>query len=208
MIFLWAKSMHAKRDWEMPCILSIVCSQHCTICFKRQAVGRSKAALPFVSPSYSIKTEWNVLSDPWHLGESQGILAYCFARTLLTDLCHTFPFILGYASLPRCLWIRCLVTLSCEFLFTPTLEFSCKCNVSIVVCSPLPMSLPVRVPGTYIPIYFLFPGVSMISPSLVDTSEDDEHSWLPPNSAMTGLLFLKLHITVNFPLLTPLCPSL
>lgn len=122
MIFLWAKSMQAKQDWEMPCILFIVCSQHSTICFKRQAVGRSKAALPFVSPSYSIKTEWNVLSDPWHLGESQGILAYCFARTLLTDLCHTFPFILGYASLPRCLWIRCLWPFPVSFSLHPLLN--------------------------------------------------------------------------------------
>lgn len=161
------------------CPLSLYCLQSALYhLFQETGCGEVKSS-PSVCVSIIFNQNWNVLSDPWHLGESWGTLAYCFARTLLTDLCHTFPFTLGYASLPRCLWISCLWPFSYETLCTPTLEFSCKGNVSIVVCCPSPMSLSVRVPGTYIYIYFLFPVVSMISPSLVDSSDDDQNSWLP-----------------------------
>lgn len=115
MIFLCggAKSMQAKQDWDAR-ILFIVCSQHYTICFKRQAVGRSKAALPFVSLSYSIKTEMCYLT--------LGIWGSLGAFLLTASPEH---YLLIYATHFHSLWAMHPSLGVCEY----------------VACDPFPMSL-------------------------------------------------------------------
>lgn len=193
--------MQAKQDWDA--WHSLYCLQSARHHLFQETSCREVKSSPCVCVSIIFNQNWNVLSDPWHLGESWGILAYCFAITLLIDSCHAFLSILVCASLPRCWWVCCLW----PFLWIShhnLLEFSCNYHVKIEVCSPPLTPVPLAVRVRYL---FYLPSFQSDSPSLVDTSDNDQHSWLPQTLQWQSHCFFNFTSrSLSLYLLFPLCP--
>lgn len=183
--------MQAKQDQNA--LHSFYCPQSALYHLFQETGCREVKSSPCVFVSNTFNQNWNSLSDPWHLGEFQGILAYCFASTLLIDLYH-------YSIHSwLCICPSMSVNMSPAILLGSFSLHPFRSQLQLQHQDYVPtMSLPARIFfDACIHTYFLFPIFNLTSPSLVDTSNNDWHSWLP-QTAMTGQFFLKRLMTITF----------